>query len=206
MVSSGQTCLLWEDLWNGQVRKLQFPELHSYWKNKLISLSKAHGAAALHDLFNLPVSVEAYTQLQDLQFEFSTLVLTEENDNWTYIWGSTQFSSSRAYKALTGHSQVEPIFKGLGKTSCQGKHKIFFWLVLRDRLSTRNMIRRRGMHIEEYHCVLCQQALEETIMHLLFYCPFAKDCWAWWTSPSRIISQFHKSFKPGKHYWRLSFL
>lgn len=113
MVSSGQTCLLWEDLWNGQIRKLQFPELHSYAKNKLISLSKAHGAAALHDLFNLPVSVEAYTQLQDLQFEFSTLVLTEENDNWTYIWGSAQFSSFRAYKALTGHSQVEPVFKGL---------------------------------------------------------------------------------------------
>jgi len=54
---------------------------------------------------------------------------------------------------------------------------IFFWLVLRDRLSTRSMIRRRGMHLDDYQCVLCQQSIEETVMHLLFYCPFSKDCW-----------------------------
>jgi hypothetical protein len=99
------------------------------------------------------------------------------NDTWTYIWGFSQYSSSKAYRSLTGHSQAEPIFKLLWKTSCQGKHKIFFWLALRDRLSTRNMIRRRGMFLENYQCVLCQHPPEETIMHLLFYCPFPKDCW-----------------------------
>jgi len=52
-----------------------------------------------------------------------------------------------------------------------------FWLALNDSLSTRNMIRRRGMHLDDYQCVLCQQPPEETIMHLLFYCPFAKNCW-----------------------------
>jgi hypothetical protein len=60
-VANGQTCLLWDDLWNGQVRKLQFPELYSLAKNKGISLSKAHNTPDTHDLFNLPVSVEAYT-------------------------------------------------------------------------------------------------------------------------------------------------
>ena len=59
---------------------------------------------------------------------------------------------------------------------CQSKHKVFFWLVLNNRMSTRNMLRRR-MHLDDYHCVLCQQSSEETLMHLLFYCPFAKDCW-----------------------------
>ena len=33
------------------------------------------------------------------------------------------------------------------------------------------------MHLDDYHCVLCQQPPEETVMHLLFFCPFAKDCW-----------------------------
>lgn len=123
------------------------------------------------------MSIEAYTQLQELQLEFSSLVPNDLNDTWTYIWGSSQFSSSKAYKTLTGHSQAEPIFRWLWKTSCQGKHKIFFWLALRDRLSNRNMIRRRGMFLEDYQCVLCQHSTEETVMHLLFYCPFAKDCW-----------------------------
>ena len=125
---------------------------------------------ALSDLFNLPVSVEAYNQMQELQFELSTLVLDTMNDNWTYIWSSSQFSSSKAYRILTGHTQVDPIFKWLWKASSQSKHKVFFCLV-----STRNMLRRR-MHLEDYHCVLCQQSFEETVMHLLFYCPFAKNC------------------------------
>jgi hypothetical protein len=118
MISNGQTCLLWVDIWNGQIRKLQFPELYSYAKNKSISLSKAHGTATFHDLFSLPLSVEAYNQLHELQLEFSTIVLNEMNDNWTYIWGSVQFSSSKAYKTLTGHSPAEPIFRWLWKTSC----------------------------------------------------------------------------------------
>jgi hypothetical protein len=30
---------------------------------------------------------------------------------------------------------------------------------------------------EDYQCVLCQNSTEETIVHLLFYYPFAKNCW-----------------------------
>jgi hypothetical protein len=177
-VANGQSCLLWDDLWNGEVRKLQFPELYSYAKNKTISLSKAQSVAIFHELFNLPVSVEAFTQMQELEFELLNLEPSDLYDTWTYIWGSPIFSASKAYKHLIGHSNADPIFKLLWKTSCQGKHKIFFWLILRDKLSTRNMIRRRGMFLEDYHCVLCQQSIEETVMHLFFYCPFARDCWA----------------------------
>lgn len=114
--------------------------------------------------------------MQELQLELSTIMLDTSKDSWVYIWGSAQYSSSKAYRLLTGHTQVDPIFKRLWKTSCQSKHKVFFWLVLVDRLSTRNMLRRRRMHLD-YNCVLCQQTSEETVMHLLFYCPFAKDCW-----------------------------
>jgi len=123
MMSDGQSCLLWDDLWNGQVRKLQFPKLYSFAKNKSISLSKALGIVTFHDLFSLPVSIEAYNQLQDFQLELSEILLNDENDRWTYIWGNNQFSFAKAYKSLTGHSQVEPIYKWFWKTSCQGKHK-----------------------------------------------------------------------------------
>ena len=80
MISDGQSCLLWDDLWNGHVRKLQFPELYSFAKNKSISLSKALGTVTFHDLFSLPVSIEAYNQLQDFQLELSEILLNDEND------------------------------------------------------------------------------------------------------------------------------
>ena len=75
------------------MRELQFPQLFSFAKNKFISLRKALDSANIHDLFNLPVSVEAYDQMQELQFELSELVLSDENDKWTYIWGNTKFFS-----------------------------------------------------------------------------------------------------------------
>jgi len=78
-------------------------------KNKSISLSKALGIVTFHDLFSLPVSIEAYNQLQDFQLELSEILLNDENDRWTYIWGNNQFSFAKAYKSLTGRSQVEPI-------------------------------------------------------------------------------------------------
>lgn len=61
-IFNGQTCLLWDDLWNGKVRKLISPELHSFAKNKAISLAKALHNENLLELFHLPLSVEAHSQ------------------------------------------------------------------------------------------------------------------------------------------------
>ena len=33
------------------------------------------------------------------------------------------------------------------------------------------------MHLDDSQCVVCQQSADETAMHLLFYCSFAKECW-----------------------------
>jgi hypothetical protein len=113
LVASGKACLFWDDVWNNQVRRIQYLKLHSFAKNKRISLNTACDAEAFHDLFHLPLSVEAYYQMQELQDELSGLVLEAEDGRWTHIWGSFRFSSSKAYKMLTGHSQVDPIFKWL---------------------------------------------------------------------------------------------
>jgi hypothetical protein len=60
------------------------------------------------------------------------------------------------------------------------------------------MLRRRRMHLEDYSCVLCQQQNEETLMHLLFYCPFAKDCWGslnFVYGDSMLITQIYEAWR-----------
>lgn len=52
----------------------------------------------------------------------------------------------------------------------------FFWLMLRDRLNTRAMLRRKNMRLDSYDCVLCVEHVEENIMHLFFGCPFSSAC------------------------------
>jgi len=68
--------------------------------------------------------MEAYNQIQELQVELSSLALDTVDDSWTYIWGSTQFSS-KAYRILTGHSQVDTILNGFGRLHVKANIKYF---------------------------------------------------------------------------------
>lgn len=77
---------------------------------------------------------------------------------------------------LIGHRQVRRAFHWFWGSSCQNKRKLFFWLALQDRLSTRGLLRRRNMHFLDYNCVLCVSNIEDLI-HLLFQCPFCLNCW-----------------------------
>jgi hypothetical protein len=46
-----------------------------------------------------------------------------------------------------------------------------------DRLSTRELLRRRHMHLDDYNCVLCTSQIKESVTHLFLACSFAIDCW-----------------------------
>jgi hypothetical protein len=74
--------------------------------------------------------------------------------------------------------EASPLFSWLWSSSNLGKHKFFFWLLLRDRLSTRNLLRRKNMHLDDYGCLLCSTGCEETSFHLFFVCSFTQSCWS----------------------------
>ena len=78
---------------------------------------------------------------------------------------------------MTGHQVVHPAFKWLWACSCQSKHKVLFWLLLKDRISTRELLRRKNMALQDFNCVLCNAAVEESLLHLFLECPFATQCW-----------------------------
>jgi hypothetical protein len=56
------------------------------------------------------------------------------------------------------------------------KHKVFFWLLLKDRISTRDILRRKGMELDIY-TDLCIMQKMETVAHLILMCNFAKAYW-----------------------------
>jgi hypothetical protein len=61
------------------------------------------------------------------------------------------------------------------------KFKIFVWLVFRDRINSKNILRRKGFLAPDSNlgCTLCDPHYEETTYHLLFCCPFITDCWSY---------------------------
>ena len=81
------------------------------------------------------------------------------------------------YEGSIYHRQVHNVFKWLWRSACRNKRKFLFWLVLKDRLSTRALLRRRNMHLLDSNRVLCHCNVEEDLAHLLFHCPFSLACW-----------------------------
>lgn len=134
--------------------------------------------ADLSDPFHLPLSKEAFQQYQQLVQIISGLQLHDCSDQWLYICGSPVFSSKKAYSHLIGSSQVHPVFRWLWKSCCQNKKKGFLlaYLLLNDRLSTREILMRKNMILDDYNCVLCQTSTEESVLHLFLASPFAMSC------------------------------
>jgi hypothetical protein len=154
----------------------RFPELFSFVRNQQLSVQSVHQSEIFLDLFHLPLFNEAFAQFQELSAIIVHVDLQEGNDVWSYIWGSTQFASNYAYSHLAGTRQVHPVYSWLWSSSYQPKRKLFFWLLLKDRLSTREQLRRKNMVLDEYSCVLCRHSAPEESLHLFFHYPFALAC------------------------------
>jgi hypothetical protein len=148
-ILNGSSVLFWQGMWGNKVRCLQAAELYSFTTRKNITLEQACQMVHLHENFQLPLSETAFQQYLLISSEIDNLSTNGENNVWPYISGNSTFSVSEAYKVITGHTQTHPVFGWLWNSRCQPKHKVFFWLLLHDRL------RRRNMHLDSYMCENC---------------------------------------------------
>lgn len=175
-VQAGNTVSFWSDSWDLGILDLQFPQLASFASNRKISV-KMFVIQDVYSNFQTPISPEASDQLAQKNILLQNFMpeATQE-DQWTYIWGNPIFKSKRAYKALRGAAPSSPVFKWMWQSCCRGRHKFFFWLLLRDRLNTRNILRRKRKILDDYNCPLCAANTEETFFHLFFQCSFSQWC------------------------------
>ena len=190
IIASGNSTLFWHDLWKDNCLSQKFPHLYSFARNIDITVKTASQSEFLEDLFHLPLSREAYQQfiqLEDIWEDVKNSMVRDQHDVWTYIWGNNSFSSKRAYNVLIGFQQASAQFSWIWKSSCQPKHKIFFWLLLHDRLNTRNLLARKKFVLQSYNCAVLHCGQEETLLHLFWTCPFAVQCWDF-ICPNRSMS------------------
>jgi hypothetical protein len=142
---------LWDDLWHGQILKLLYPQLHSFAINDEITLKGALSHASIQELFHLPLSKEAYEQFCDLDILIQSLHHGEQ-DTRSYIWENASYSSAKVYKHMLGAEELHLAFTWLWNSACQQKHKVFFCLLLQDKLNTNGLHRKKNMHLESYTC------------------------------------------------------
>jgi hypothetical protein len=69
------------------------------------------------------------------------------------------------------------VFSLLWSSKCQPKHRVFFWLLLQDKLNTRDRLQQRHMALESYVYENCILQRRETVYHLFLRCSFARNYW-----------------------------
>jgi hypothetical protein len=159
-IGDGETTLLWHDNWDGLCKSASFPELWSFASIKDITIQQAR-LVTPNEMFHTPLSIEAFDQLHALQDILTNLPLHDQRDKWLCNASSSLFSSQKAYSHMAGNQSTYPIFSWLWKSKCQPKHKVFFWLLLKDRLNTRSFLRQRSMPLDSFTCDNCILQLKE---------------------------------------------
>ena len=73
----------------------------------LVALKNAKDATCPASLLHLPISQIALQQLNELAQLLVDLPIFDEHDYWTYIWGNSFYSASKAYVHLIGHRHTD---------------------------------------------------------------------------------------------------
>ena len=133
--------------------------------------------------------------MAQVQRDLHEIILNNTPDSWSYIWNFRTFFSKKGLQALKWSLILHLAFNWNRKSSCQNKHKVFFWLLLKERLSTRDLLKRKNMTLQGYNCPLCNGSAEETLIHMFIHCTFTTQCWAWLKFRWTIVSVPSKLYK-----------
>ena len=99
-------------------------------------------------------------------------------DVWFWQNSSKQYRPKMFYFHTFQPEAFNPLLCLIWKSSCTLKIKVFAWMLIMDRLNTKDMVERRHWHMEDgVHCRLCPLQVRETRDHLFFNCNFSVRVW-----------------------------
>lgn len=97
------------------------------------------------------------------------------------MWNGTpdrQYSAASAYKTLAGIGLEKWEFRGIWSLPIPSSTKIFLFLLLKDKLLTRDVMIRRNFNCPTEWCPMCHANQLETGFHLFFTCAYAGELWS----------------------------
>jgi hypothetical protein len=178
--NQGDTISFWDDIIGGTMQSEKFPHLLHFVKDPTISVCSLRHAEHLIDQFRIPMTRAAYNEFLELQEFLSSLppIDLTAKDSRHFIWGQHRYFACHFYQYQFRELRPSKSILWIWESKCIPKIKFFAWLLLNDRLNTRNMLKRRRKVLEEgYNWVMCQYSVEETIEHLFFDCPSTVCRW-----------------------------
>lgn len=98
-------------------------------------------------------------------------------DQIRWKWNREGIYTARStYSVISEGGKIRWRFSYIWSAKVPPTVKIFAYMVLNERVLTRRALNRRGIHVD-LHCVCCLNCPSESILHLVFLCPFAVEVW-----------------------------
>ena len=147
-------------------------------------------------------------QFNALFEQLQNIDVNHDKDNWQLHGSNSHFSNRKVYKAHSDISIAHAYFRWIWKSCSLPKHKLFFGLLLQDRLSTRDLLTRKNFAVESTSSVLChcEDNTLHDLAHHFFKCDFSQCFW-WslnmeWNSNSQLIDMLIE----GRKRYKIIFL
>lgn len=174
-IGNGSRTSLWHDCWLGilQLANL-FPALYSHTTDCHATVKDVL-SRGLMIMFVPRLSEAANAELHSLQAMVADLTLTNDNDVWQNN-RSTSLTTKEIYDARFPVQMPSPNWKIIWNCRAPLKVKLFAWLLVRNRLSTRMNLSKKKI-VQSASCAICSSG-DETANHLFLTCPFAINFWS----------------------------
>jgi hypothetical protein len=150
-IGNGSSTLFWKDFWYCKTNLCdKFPRLFSYALNEDLTVAEFANRSDTTDLFALPLSSQAFEELQQVQQIMERLTIDPSlHDSRVFVWGNDQFTSAKYYNFLFARLPQDQALISIWKSKCLPKLRVFAWLLLQDRLNTKDIMKRKHWHTEE---------------------------------------------------------
>jgi len=185
LIGNGEQTNVWIDKWLFDGHSRRPMNLHSLMN---IHMKVSHLIDPLTRNWNLKKLIELFHE-KDVQLIMHQRPLISSEDS--YCWAGTnnglytvksgyERSSRETFKNLFKEADVypsvNPLFDKVWSLETVPKIKVFMWKALKGALAVEDRLRSRGIRTAD-GCLFCKEKIE-TINHLLFQCPFARQVWA----------------------------
>lgn len=93
------------------------------------------------------------------------------------LTGNGRYSITLGYEKLIGTAERWEIAELLWNKYAVPKHSFISWLIVQNRIMTKDRLQSRGVDLEDMNCILCRTGSPESTEHLFIQCTWINDIW-----------------------------
>ncbi|XP_022020173.1 uncharacterized protein LOC110920261 [Helianthus annuus] len=183
-IGNGESIRFWKDLWWGSsVLMVRWPRLYEKESDKNARvgdrLNCSGGVVYVAEDWSIEAtSVEAISELQDLNGSLSRMQFKGGNDGWSWSFDSSEkFSVASVKTWLRSACNLQQTKRFKWEKWLPVKVNMFIWQMELDRIPTRPALVKRRINIPDTSCPFCA-AEDETTLHLMVNCGFVFGVWS----------------------------